>query len=81
MSATIRTATTNVTVSPYAHATAHQAARVGLFGLAALVTTLVLASLGQIADRQVNETQLALATPLSGPTQVVVITGKRLPQV
>jgi hypothetical protein len=44
--------------------------------LAATVTLTVLASLGHIADRQVQAEQFAQAT-LSAPTQVVVVTGKR----
>ena len=50
--------------------------RAPFLALAATVTLSVLASLSQIADRQVQSEQLAQAT-LSAPTQVVVVTGKR----
>ena len=54
-------------------------ARAAAFGLAAVVTLVLLAGMGRIADRQLDDVLLAQARSL--PTQVVVVTGQRLPRV
>jgi len=53
--------------------------RAAAFSLAALITAGVLSLLGQTADRHYDQATWARAE-CTTPTQVVVITGKRLPK-
>ena len=54
------------------------AARATALSLAALVSLAVLGGMGHIADRQVGDQVMAQAA--TAATQVVVVTGQRLPK-
>lgn len=54
------------------------AARATAFSLATLVSLAVLGGMGRIADRQVSDVVMAQAA--TAATQVVVVTGQRLPK-
>lgn len=54
------------------------AARATAFSLATLISLAVLGSVGRIADHQVGDVVMAQAAPAA--TQLVVVTGHRLPK-